>query len=256
MISLSFVSPLLIVGAALIIIVLERLLPYSPSQHLFRKGFFNDLVFYSLLQSYLLGYAIAWLAALIDLLTGISRYRLLSHFTVAQTVLLSLVAHDFYIYWFHRLQHANRYLWRIHEAHHSVEDVDWLAGSRSHSLEILINQSVEYAPLILLGAAPEALIIKATIDACWGMYIHSNIDIRSGYLQYFINGPEMHRWHHAKEITEGGLNYSTKFAVWDWIFRTAYLPAERKPSGYGIGDRDFPHGYLAQHLYAFRRRKQ
>ena len=30
--------------------------------------------------------------------------------------------------------------------------LDWLAGSRSHPFEILINQTIEYAPLVLLGA--------------------------------------------------------------------------------------------------------
>ena len=256
MITLAFISPAVIVCFALCIIGLERLFPYTSGQYFFRKGFFNDLVFYSIIQSYLLGYAIAWFARGIDTLTGISRYQILSHLSVFQVVILSLFVHDFYIYWFHRWQHASPLLWRIHEAHHSVEDVDWLAGSRSHSIEILVNQTVEYAPLMLLGAPPEALVIKATIDACWGMYIHSNVDIHSGMLQYVINGPEMHRWHHAKEITEGGLNFSTKFAVWDWIFGTAFFPKDRKPTGYGIGDVNFPSGYLAQHLYAFRTRKK
>ena len=53
---------------------------------------------------------------------------------------------------------------------------------------------------MLLGAAPEVALIKGTIDAVWGMYIHSNIDVRAGVLQYVLNGPEMHRWHHAIEI--------------------------------------------------------
>ena len=42
------------------------------------------------------------------------------------------------------------------------------------------------------------------ISAVWGMYIHSNINVNTGRLQKFINGPEMHRWHHrqVKEETE------------------------------------------------------
>jgi len=253
MIPLSIASPALIIFFALILIILERTFPYSMSQDLFRKGFFNDLFFYSLLQSYLLSFVIAWVTVGIDRLTGLSRFPVLSHWNIWQVVILSLIVHDFYIYWFHRWQHSNSVLWRIHEAHHSVEDVDWLAGSRSHSLEILINQTMEFAPLSLLGAPAEAILMKATIDACWGMYIHSNIDVRSGALQYVINGPEMHRWHHAIEVTQGGLNYSTKFAIWDWIFRTAYRPENLKPSAYGISNPSFPSGYISQHLYAFRR---
>jgi sterol desaturase/sphingolipid hydroxylase (fatty acid hydroxylase superfamily) len=149
------------------------------------------------------------------------------------------VTHDFYIYCFHRLQHRVPVLWRLHEAHHSVENVDWLSGSRSHALEIVINQTIEFAPIILLGAPPEMVQIKGTIDAVWGMYIHANIDVRSGWLQYVINGPEAHRWHHSVEYTGYGFNYATKLAIWDWLFGTMHLP-DAKPPAYGIADVAFP----------------
>jgi len=66
--------------------------------------------------------------------------------------LFFLVTHDLYIYLFHRLQHASKILWRTHEAHHSGKEVDFLAGSRSNALEIIINQTIEFAPIIILGA--------------------------------------------------------------------------------------------------------
>lgn len=127
-----------------------------------------------------------------------------------------------------------------------------MSGARSHAIEILINQTVEFAPLILLGGSPDVILIKGILDTVWGMYIHSNINVNSGALQYIINGPEMHRWHHAKEITEGGVNFSTKLAFWDSIFKTAYLPRPGKPLGYGLDGVDFPSNYISQHLFAFR----
>lgn len=75
-----------------------------------------------------------------------------------------------------------------------------MSGARSHSLEILINQTIEFAPILLLGAAPEVAVLKATIDAVYGMFIHSNLDARLGPLQYVFNGPAMHRWHHARDL--------------------------------------------------------
>jgi hypothetical protein len=140
--------------------------------------------------------------------------------------------------------------------------VDWLSGSRSHSLEILINQTIEYAPIVLLGAHPDVALMKGVLDAAWGMYIHSNIDVRAGWLQRILNGPEMHRWHHADVIDQRSVNFATKIALWDWIFRTAYLP-RHKPPAYGLwGGAPFPeHGgwrgalcdYFLQHAWAFRR---
>src|SRR5262249_37285492 len=145
------------------------------------------------------------------------------------------------------------FLWRIHEAHHAVDDVDWIAGARSHALEILVNQTIEYAPLALLGAHPDVLLMKAALDAVWGMWIHSNVDVRTGWLQFVLNGPEMPRWHHSADSAQGEVNFATKIAIWDWLFGTAYLPAGEKPRRYGLwGDAPFPAGFFAQQLFAFR----
>ncbi len=91
---------------------------------------------------------------------------------------------------------------------------------------------------------------KVAIDAVWGMYIHSNIDVRSGWMHRVFSGPEMHRWHHAVEIIV--VNFATKFAFRDWLCGTAYLP-DRKPVGYGLVADDYPTGYLPQPMHAFRR---
>lgn len=247
----GMISTLAIVASALIIIGLEKLFPYDRDQRLFRDGFWNDLGMYTLVQSYVLSLVIFGFIEWMDNATSLSRYEVITGWPIWAQVLLSLFVHDLYIYWFHRWQHHNKWLWRLHEAHHSTKDVDWLSGSRSHSLEILINQTIEFTPLILLGCAPEVVLIKGTIDAVWGMYIHSNINVRSGVLQYIINGPEMHRWHHAIDSDAHNLNFSTKFAFWDWMFGTAFFPRDRKPAGYGL-DEEFPGNYFVQHAWAFR----
>lgn len=236
-------------ACALIIVLLERIFPYNKSQKFFRSGFFDDFVWYNFFQTFLLGLVISLIIEFIDNKTKLSRLELISHWTVIDQLILFIVTHDLYIYFFHRLQHRNKFLWRIHEAHHSPKEVDWLSGGRSHALEILTNQTVEFLPIILLGAAPEVAIYKAAVSAVWGMYIHSNIDVRSGWLQYIINGPEMHRWHHA--LGKGrNRNFSTKLAFWDWIFRTYYLPQNEKAKEYGLKT-FFPSNYFGQFLFAF-----
>jgi sterol desaturase/sphingolipid hydroxylase (fatty acid hydroxylase superfamily) len=251
--AIEFLSPVVILSSALSFILLERLFPYDRGQKILRDGFWTDLIGYTLIQSYVLALVIRAIILWVDGQTGLSALHLLSGWPIWLQLGFFLVTHDFYIYSFHRLQHHSSMLWRIHEAHHSVRDVDWLAGSRSHALEILINQTIEFLPMTLLGASPDLPLIKGIVDAVWGMFIHSNIDFRFGRLGYVFNGPEMHRWHHAREIKEGGVNFSTKLAIWDWLFGTAHLP-DQKPTGYGL-DEPFPSGYLEQNLYAFRRFK-
>ncbi|MCX7735546.1 MAG: sterol desaturase family protein [Candidatus Kapabacteria bacterium] len=268
--SLEFFSLLIIIVAAVIFVLLERIFPYTKNQRIFREGFWNDLIFYSIAQSYLLGVLITWFIQWIDNSTGFSRLNVISGLPIWGQVVFFVVTHDLYIYLFHRWMHNNKYLWRLHEAHHSTPEVDWLSGARSHSLEILINQTVEFAPIILLGAAPEVALYKGTISAIWGMYIHSNINVKSGWLQYIINGPEMHRWHHSAIYKGSGQNFATKLAIWDWIFGTAYLPKNEKPIRYGLDDDTYPinhqyksqnviiqffndfRNYIRQHIVAFR----
>jgi sterol desaturase/sphingolipid hydroxylase (fatty acid hydroxylase superfamily) len=239
-------------------LLLERRFPYNPGQSLFRTGFWNDLVLYCFVQSYVLGIVIGRLISLIDSRTGWSRLHLVSHWPLLGQVAFFVVTHDLYIYLFHRWQHRSPFLWRFHEAHHSVEQVDWLSGVRSHSIEILINQTIEFAPIVLLGAAPEVAVIKGAISAIWGMFIHSNVDVRLGPWQYLINGPEMHRWHHATDPAAHNRNFSTKLAIWDWIFGTAFFPPRDRvrAAGYGLGyqgyPEGFPVGYFLQHARAFR----
>ena len=249
----TILSPVLIVTTSLVFVGLERLFPYNAGQPVFRKGFWIDLVLYGLVQSWLLGQLITRLVYFIDQSSGLSRLHLVSAWPLGLQFLLFLVLHDFYIYWFHRAQHASMLLWRIHEAHHSVKDVDWLAGTRSHALEILINQTIEFAPIVLLGASPEIWMIKATVDAVWGMYIHSNLKIDLGWFEVIINGPSMHRWHHARELAQRNANFGTKLGIWDRLFRTAYQPSYRAQD-YGLADAEtYPEGFIGQQLAAFRR---
>ena len=225
------VSTTLIVAWALLIIVLERKFPYEP-QPFFRREFWTDLVWFSTIFSVLMG----WLAykfgiPAIDALTGWSTSRGIRDWPIWVQVGVSLLTHDLFIYTFHRAMHRNRFLWRIHEAHHSTPDVDWVGGSRGHVIENMITGTAELAPIVFF-MAPEVAAIKSVLDACWGMWIHANIDWSLGKLKYVINGPYMHRWHHAREVHD--VNYATKFAFWDWLLGTAYLPEGRKPQSYGL----------------------
>jgi sterol desaturase/sphingolipid hydroxylase (fatty acid hydroxylase superfamily) len=249
-VSLPILTTAAVVAAAALLVALERRWPATPGQRVLRRGFWTDLVGYALLQSWACGAVIGWLTERLDAATGLSRLHLVSGWPLALQLAFFLVEHDLYIYLFHRWQHRNRWLWRLHEAHHSVEDVDWLAGARSHTLEILVNQTIEFAPMVLLGASPTVIVLKGAVDAVWGMWIHSNVDARTGWLQRIVNGPEMHRWHHALGPHGAGSNFATKLAVWDWLLGTAWLPPE-KPERFGLA-RPFPRGWLRQHLWAFR----
>ena len=210
------------------IIAWERISPYRKGLPFFREGFWIDLVWYTLIQSYFLKIIIFdYIIYPLQHHLAWQGFQFFKDLPIAAQVLFFLVTHDLYIYLFHRLQHASKFLWRTHEAHHSGKEVDFLAGSRSHAVEIIINQTIEFAPIVLMGADPAVIPIKALLDAMFGMFIHANINVKMGKLKYFLNSPELHLWHHANYIEVFHANFSTKFSVWDYMFKTAYDPGKK-----------------------------
>jgi sterol desaturase/sphingolipid hydroxylase (fatty acid hydroxylase superfamily) len=243
-------SYLIIAVTAILFVIFERIFPYNKGQKVLREGFFDDFALYTIAQSYILGIIIFTIIInSLDNTSGFSRLRLFADVPIWLQLIFYTITHDLYIYWMHRWQHKNKFLWRIHEAHHSPKKVDWLSGSRSHAVEILINQTIEFLPIVLLGSQPEVVAYKGVISAVWGMYIHSNLNVKTGKLQWIINGPEMHRIHHTTGKGRNR-NFATKFAIWDWIFGSAYLP-EEKANEYGLKT-FFPNNYFKQFIFAFR----
>lgn len=235
-------------------VILERLTPFRTGQRLFRRGFFNDLAFYTALQELILSLLLSRVIILVNAYLPDWKTTLLTGWPLYLQVAFFLFTHDFYIYVTHRLRHKWKWRWRLHEAHHSNTEIDWIAGSRSHFFEVLIDHMFEFFPMILLGASPETPLVKGVISAAWGMFIHSNLDVDLGPLKYVINSPQMHRWHHATDREAWGKNFATKFALFDWLFGTAYLPEDKVPTGYGLGEGiDFPHNYFKAQLHAFRK---
>jgi sterol desaturase/sphingolipid hydroxylase (fatty acid hydroxylase superfamily) len=238
------------------IVLMERLYPYRKGLKFFREGFWVDLVWYTIIQSYFLKILIFdYIIQPINLRFDWTSIQFVKNWTITAQVLFFLITHDLYIYWFHRLQHANKFLWRTHEAHHSGKEIDFLQGSRSHILEIIINQTIEFLPIIVLGAAPEVLPIKALLDAIFGMFIHANINVKLGKWKYIFNSPELHLWHHANYKEVFHANFSTKFAFWDYLFGTVYFPnhkPENNQEKWGLYY-DFPKDYFLQHVFSFKR---
>lgn len=252
---LTITSIILAVWIA-IIMLWERVAPYRKGLPLFREGFWVDLVWYTIIQSFVLKIVIFdYVVAPIQHSFDWSGVQFVRNWPVWGQVVFFVLTHDLYIYLFHRWQHANKYLWRTHEAHHSDKQVDFLSGSRSHALEILINQTIEFAPIILLGADPAVIPIKALLDAVFGLFIHANINVKLGKLKYVLNSPELHLWHHANYEEVFHANFSTKFSIWDHLFGTAYDPGHKpgdKPENWGLYY-DFPKDYFAQHVFSFKR---
>ena len=110
--------------------------------------------------------------------------------------------------------------------------------------------------MILFGFEPEQAYIVHLIAITIGHFNHSNIKITWGPLKYIINNPVMHLYHHAYDLPEGkyGVNFGISLSLWDYIFKTDYIPEDSGTIELGFsGDDKFPKDFIKQTTYGFKK---
>ena len=132
-------------------------------------------------------------------------------------------------YWMHRLQHRNEFLWKLHSYHHSVTDLRALNDLTSNPVDFALRNVLVYSLLGIVGFDSVAFLIAVPVLSVWGIFSHCGGDVRGGWMNYVVVTPEVHRWHHTREVPEGygySVNYGVEFSFWDLLFGTYYLPKE------------------------------
>ena len=164
---------------------------------------------------------------------------------------------DFIQYFIHRLLHKVPFLWNFHKVHHSVKEMGFAAHLRFHWMETVVYRTIEYIPLALIGFGINDFILIHLFTLSWGHFNHSNLNVRLGIFKYIFNNPQMHIWHHSKKIPEGktGINFGLTLSIWDYIFKTSYIPSEGKNITLGFqGDENFPKNFIHQELYPLQKK--
>ena len=241
---------------SLVFIPLERLFARLPEQGVFRRGWRTDLTYFfvsSLLVQLLTILTLKPAMILFDWAAiPAVRETVRAWPGVVQFVALLFVA-DFTQYWVHRTFHAVPILWRFHAVHHSAEQMDWLAGSRLHLVDIAMTRGLTYVPIYVLGFAEGPLLAYLVVVSAQATFIHANVRFEFGPLKWLVATPQFHHWHHAAEADAIDKNFAVHLPVIDAVFGTMYLPP-RWPQGYGIGGGDrVPNGFLRQFVWPFRR---
>lgn len=171
---------------------------------------------------------------------------------LAQALLMLLIA-DSIRYWWHRLSHANAFLWRVHEIHHSPDKLYWLNSGRFHPVEKFVHYLHDALPFLLLGVSPEVMGAYFVFFAVNAYFLHSNIQLNYGWLRFVMNSADAHRWHHSKIPEESNNNYGNVLIIWDIIFNTFFLPRNRTLQDIGLTQPAFPRTFWRQMLRPFRR---
>lgn len=225
---------------------LEILFPWRKNQPTIRKDFWLDF-FFMFFNFYIFNLVIFLAASKIvsKLFYDLFSVDLMSIHVFDATqlpwvwqMIIFFLATDF-IQWFtHTLLHRFDFLWRFHKVHHSVEQMGFAAHLRYHWMETVFYTPMKYLAIMFIGGfAPEQAFMIYFFTIAIGHLNHANLGWDYGPLKYIFNNPKMHIWHHAKALPkerQKGVNFGITLSVWDYIFRTNYIPSSGRDISLGF----------------------
>jgi sterol desaturase/sphingolipid hydroxylase (fatty acid hydroxylase superfamily) len=257
-----------LIAISMLVYALELLFPWRKQQATIREDFWLDLfyMFFNFFLFGLVGYAaISHVVSLAfnSLLADVFGIRNLVAINVAELprwsqLLLLFLVRDFIQWNIHRLLHHVPFLWEVHKVHHSVREMGFAAHLRYHFGETIVYRSIEYLPLAMIGFGIQDFILVHLFTILIGHLNHANIYLPMGPLKYLLNNPQMHIWHHAKDLPKGrkGINYGISLSVWDYLFGTAWIPRDGRDIKLGFDDVDaYPHRFFKQLIKPFEQKE-
>lgn len=242
-----------------VFIPLERLYARLPGQPLFRASWPTDFTYFfisALLVQVMTLVTLRPAMVLFDWAAAPTLQGWVRGWPAAAQFVGLIAVTDFTQYWVHRAFHAVPLLWRFHAVHHSADQMDWLAGSRLHMVDIAVTRGLTYVPIYVLGFSDGPLMAYLVLVSAQATFIHANVRFEFGALRWLVATPQFHHWHHAAEHDAVDKNFAVHLPLLDVMFGTAYLP-DRWPSAYGlVGGDAAPAGYLRQLWWPFRPRRK
>jgi len=163
-------------------------------------------------------------------------HRWISITNVFSYWLLLLLAEDFLYYWLHRWDHEIRLFWAVHVTHHSSEKMNFTVGFRSSVFQPLYR-FIYFIPLAWLGFKPLDIVFIYSATQIWGIFVHTELINKMGWLEYILVTPSHHRVHHASNPKYLDKNMGMFLIIWDQLFGT-FQPElsarDYQPPKYGL----------------------
>lgn len=249
------------IGALLVLffvfVPLERLAALHRDQRIFRAGWFNDAVHFLVNNVLTQAGLIVTVGAFAVLLHWVVGGRFQAAVAIQSAWLQfaeALVIVELGGYAGHRLCHRVPTLWRFHQIHHSIREMDWLAAARLHPIDQIFTRTIAIVPLFVMGFTRETLGAYIALATLQAIFVHANVRLRFGPLRWLVNTPEFHHWHHAADAEARDKNFAPQCPLTDLLFGTLYMPNGRMPTSYGV-DAELPATWPAQMVHPFRKNR-
>ena len=236
----------MLVVVALVFGFAEHKFPLHPNK-LLRKSWLIDVGYYylgAIVPAIVLLLFMHLIDALLRPLGPMPWYAWVAGLSAPVAFVASIVLSEVLYYWAHRLAHQLPFFWRFHSIHHSAPHVDWLVNTRAHPLDLSFLRGFIFVGLYVLGfgrhtsgAQDVATPLYLMWMTSWAYFVHANIRLRLGWLEYAVSTPAFHHWHHVKgDPALVDKNFAATMPWLDMLFGSFYLPKNEWPKEYGIDD--------------------
>jgi sterol desaturase/sphingolipid hydroxylase (fatty acid hydroxylase superfamily) len=257
----------LLIAVSLFAWMLELIVPWRKNQKALRKDFFID-AFYMFFNFFIFNLII--FIALSSVTEKYFQHFMqfihlpkkgildLSHLSLWVQFPIYFLLADFVQWLIHVFLHKNKFLWKVHKVHHSVTEMGFAAHLRYHWIETLVYKTGLYIVLAwFLNFKLEYVFFLHAFTILIGHLNHTNISLDYGPLKYVLNNPKMHIWHHAKELPKehpSGMNFGITLAIWDYLFKTAYIPHDGRDIALGFDKIEhYPSNFFKQFFQPFKK---
>ncbi|RZL31628.1 MAG: sterol desaturase family protein, partial [Pedobacter sp.] len=237
-----------------IFVPLELFFPKNKSQTKFHEEWRTDLTYFVISHLFIQFFGIVTQKPAVLFFGWIGLEQLhvwVQGLPFIVALFLAFFTTDLFQYWAHRLFHNKVFLWRFHSIHHSTQNMDWLAGSRTHFIDIFFTRAMTFIPLYVLGFSSTVFNVYIIFIAIHAVLIHANTRINFGPIKYIFTTPQYHHWHHCEDPKYYGHNFASIFPFIDMMFGTYYLPDKKWPAGTGVHEAAYPKGFIKQSIYPF-----
>lgn len=245
--------------------LLELIFPWRKQQAKIRQDFWLDF-FYMYFNFFIFSIIISGIYAVLHqafasiniTVTSLALINI-EHWPLWLQLLIFFIMLDFVQWLTHLTLHRVTWLWRFHQVHHSIKAMGFAGHLRYHWMENVFYKPLRTLAVMLIGGfEPQQAFIVHFFCISIGHLNHANVKITYGPLKYILNNPVMHLYHHAYVLPKThkyGMNFGITLSVWDYIFKTAYVPESSGTIKLGYpNDQSMPATFVKQLTHGFHKK--
>ena len=178
-------------------------------------------------------------------------------------LIIFILGDDVLQYWYHRLGHEVKWLWKAHRPHHAAEEMGLLVSYRESIFWYILMPNIWLMGIYTyfgggFGVAAgivlkQIIVISSHSLVTWDSFFYKRprlMPILTVLERIFIT-PAFHHGHHAVSVIDGignpNGNFGNMFSIWDQLFGSAHF-SHAFPTKYGL-ENDKKESWAAHTFY-------